>query len=200
MIMRSSAALALLVLAAGCGQPATTTAVPAGCDPTADHLTWSPSTTTPTLTNATLFTGGRETTLIDEPYKPSITGVDAPAEWLNRLATSLQKTAGPPVRANSPEPIPTDLRIAAPAELQMIVYTGVDRVAADFEIRCHPTIRGTFHGWSTATTGVVSCNNYQPTLPDAFGSLALKLCPPPTAEPSADSADAIPFPEVTPGG
>jgi hypothetical protein len=192
-IMRSSATLALLVLAAGCAHPSTTTAVPAGCDPTADHLTWSPSTTTPTLTNATLFTGGRETTLVDEPFQPSITGVDAPAEWLDRLAASLRAEAGSPVEARSPEPTPTKLGLAADSDTRTIIYTGVDRVTADFEIRCSPTVRGTFNGWTSATTGVVFCGAYQPDLPDAFGSLALKLCPPTTA----DSADAIPFPTAT---
>ncbi|MCO8269448.1 hypothetical protein M1L60_02450 [Actinoplanes sp. TRM 88003] len=184
MIMIRWVVLAAILLAAGCAKPSTDPVVPAGCDPTADHLTWSPSTTRPVLTNASLLAGTRETMLLDEPFRPTVTGVDAPPEWLERLATSLQSETGSPVLARSPEPTPDHLGISAESGTQMVLWTGVNRVTAEFEVRCDPTVRGTFHGWSTATTGVVFCNSYQPGPPDAFGSLALTLCPAPTPAPS----------------
>jgi hypothetical protein len=184
-------AVVAVVLAAGCARPATERTVPPGCEPTAGNLTWSPSTITPTLTNASLNVGATQTTLLDEPFQPSITGVDAPEAWLGRLAASLQKFTDHPVLAKSPEPKPTALTYSAPGGALVIIYTGVDRVTADFEARCDPAVRGTFHGWSTATTGVVSCHSYQPDPPDAFDSLALNLCPAPTPAPS-NEAEAVP--------
>ena len=187
MILVRLLAVTAVVLAAGCARPDAERSVPPGCEPTAGNLTWSPSTITPTLTNATLNVGATRTTLVDEPLEPSITGVDAPDAWLEKLAASLQKSTGQPVLAKSPEPNPTAFTYSAPAETLVIIYTGVDRVTADFEARCDPTVRGTFHGWSTATTGVVSCHSYHPDPPDAFGSLALNLCPAPTLAPSAEA-------------
>ncbi len=210
--MMRRAALVATLLATGCAAPPPVHRVPSGCEPTADLLSWSPSRTEPTLTKATLYHGGRDTTLVDEPFEPSITGFDAPGSWLGRLAASLRSDAGRPVLAKSPEPTPSAFTYSAPGGALTIVYQGVDRVTADFEVRCDPALRGTFQGWSDATTGVVLCDSHQPdtpdayqqATPDAFGRLALQLCPAPTSSTEAEAeaeigaesdVDTAPFPD-----
>ncbi|WP_179855503.1 hypothetical protein [Paractinoplanes atraurantiacus] len=52
-----------------------------------------------------------------------------------------------------------------------------------FEVRCGQTVRGDFHAWSRTLAGGVPCRG--DVVADAFGRLALDLCPDRAAPPSS---------------
>jgi hypothetical protein len=177
-----------VALAGACAQVDATPAaspVPAGCEPTGSPLTWSPPRTTPILVEATLYgatelaAGTTGTSLLNQPFTPSITGVAAPASWLIALGNSLAQKTGKPVHTDAPSAEGQSFGVASgPEQAPVVLYTGIDQVTADFDLQCNPTVRGTFHAWSKTLAGGVACE-YQPDVQsDAFGRLALQLCPP----------------------
>ncbi|MFG1992035.1 hypothetical protein ACGFJ7_18860 [Actinoplanes sp. NPDC048988] len=185
--IRGVVALAALMMAGACAradaEPAVTP-VPSGCEPTAETLTWSAVTTTPVLTQVTLFradelaSGGAGRRLLDKPFTPSVTGVDAPG-WLTALGASLARKTGRPVHTTAPSAEGQSFGYGSGAGPADVVYTGVDRVTADFEVRCGTTVRGRLQGWSRTVAGGQSCAGDITT--DVFGRLAVQLCP---AQPS----------------
>lgn len=144
-------------------------------------------------------TGSLGTKVLDNPFTPSITGVAAPASWLPALAGSWRKSTGRPVHTTSPSPKSESfgfgtLVVDDAEKPRLIIYTGVERVAADFEVHCNPTVRGTFLGWSVTVVGAVACQ-YQPdTEYDAFGRLALEHCPDPLTPPPSQPVAGVPLP------
>jgi hypothetical protein len=181
-------AVPAVVLAGACAQVDATPAaapVPAGCDPTANPLTWSSTRTTPILVEAArygaaeLAAGTTGTLLLNQPFTPSITNVAAPASWLIDLGNSLARETGKPVHTDAPSAEGQSFgMVSGPEQTPVVLYTGVDQVSADFEVQCNPTVRGTLHAWSQTVAGGVACE-YQPDVQlDTFGRLALQLCPP----------------------
>ncbi|WP_127507638.1 hypothetical protein [Actinoplanes solisilvae] len=166
--------LAAIVLSGACAASEPATSIPPGCEPAADRLTWSPSSTTPLLVSARDPAG---TVVLDEPFEPSVAGLDAPRSWLPDLAGSLRATAGHEVLAATPDPAPQEFSLPPDRRASALIYTGVERVTADFELRCDPPVHGTFHGWSRTVTDVVFCQDNPPDVPDDFTRLALELCP-----------------------
>jgi hypothetical protein len=202
--IRLVSALSVLLLAGACartdaGPPVAP--VPAGCAPTGDLLTWSPARTTAGLIEATLYgadalvAGKAGTPLLDRPFTPSITGVAAPASWLAELGSSLARETKKPVRTTAPSAEGQRFGMASgPEPVPVVLYTGIDQVSADFEVRCDPVVRGTFHAWSKTLAGGVACE-YQPDiLLDTFGRLALELCPNRPTPPPSEPVDAEEFP------
>jgi hypothetical protein len=86
---------------------------------------------------------------------------------------------------------------SGPEQTPVVLYTGIGRISADFEVQCNPTVRGTFQAWSKTLAGGVACE-YQPDGElDTFGRLALQLCPPNLlTPPPSDPVEA----EHLPGG
>ena len=196
-------AVLVLVLTGACARADTTpsvTPVPAGCEPIGDLLTWLPARTTAILTEASLY-GAREltagatgTSLMSQPFTPSITGVAAPASWLTELGGSLTRQTGIPVHLTAPSAEGQSFGVPSSGEeVPFVLYTGVDRVSADFEVRCDPTVRGTFHAWSRTISGGVSCEHSADVRLDAFGHLALQLCPDLPKPPPSAPVDAEEF-------
>lgn len=203
-------AVPAVVLAGACAQADATpaaTPVPAGCEPTGDPLTWSPTRTTPVLVGAALHgaaglaAGTTGTPLLNQPFMPSITGVAAPASWLVDLGKSLARETGKPVHTDAPSAEGQTFGVASgPDQAPVVIYTGVEQVSADFEVQCNPTVRGTFHAWSKTEAGGVACE-YEPEFQlDTFGRLALQLCPPDLlTPPPSDPVEAEQLPgEISP--
>lgn len=207
--IRFVSAVSALALAGACARADATppvAPVPAGCAPTGHLLTWSPARTTPILIEATLYKAGElaagttGTSLLNQPFTPSITGVAAPASWLTDLGSALARETKKPVNTSAPTAEGQSFGVASgPEQVQIMLYTGVDQVSADFEVQCDPTVRGTFHAWSKTVAGGVACE-YQPDLHlDTFGRLALDLCPNRPTPPPSDPVDADELP-VDPSG
>lgn len=201
--IRLVAAVSVLALTGACAQADATppaTPIPAGCEPTADLLTWSPAQTSAILTEATLYGSGNlavgttGTSLLSQPFTPSITGVAAPASWLTELGSSLAKQTKKPLHTTAPTVEGQSFGVPSSGEqVQFVFYIGVDRVSADFEVRCDPTVRGTLHAWSRAIGGGVSCEESADIQLDAFGRLALELCPDLAKPPPSAPVDAEEF-------
>ncbi|XVU29100.1 hypothetical protein ACQPZJ_19175 [Actinoplanes sp. CA-054009] len=171
--------LTLLTASAGaCARPVAT--VPAGCEPTTSAITWSPATTVPVLTSAWLYEGPGpgQRELPAEPFEPAVTGVAAPSSWLTELAASLARETGRDVHTTSPTA--GEKSFGFPADgTPYIIYSGADRVTADFEVRCDPAVRGTLTGWYRTVIGGASCGeNGTGAELDAFGRRAVELCAP----------------------
>jgi hypothetical protein len=215
------AAVSALALVGACAQPGTSTPadaaapVPAGCEPNVELMTWSPPRDTPILTEATLLRAGEAsagaagTPLPSRPFTPSITDVAAPASWLPALAGSLSAHLGRPVHATTPSAEGQSFGVTSGSgQADLVLYTGVDQVSADFDVRCSPgspgkaasgdvpaTVHGTFHAWSRVVPGGVSCEYTPPAELDPFGRLALKLCP---AQPTSPPSTPVEAGEFTP--
>jgi hypothetical protein len=203
----SVAGMLALTLASGCARAdagPTGVSVPVGCEPTADRVTWSAARTTPMLVEATLYgtgdlaAGASGTALLKEPFTPSITGVTAPDSWLAVLGSSLEHHTGGPVHTTAPSAEGQSFGVLSGAEGgQLVLYTGITQVSADFAVRCDPTVHGALNAWAKTVAGGVSCRNSGDVELDVFGRQALKLCPQPPASASAP-VDAEQFPTDQP--
>ncbi|XVV16221.1 hypothetical protein ACQP2X_18255 [Actinoplanes sp. CA-131856] len=152
-------------------------AVPAGCEPAASTITWSPVETAPVLTSAWFFAAaaGQPKELPLERFTPSLAGVTAPASWLTDLGASLARSTGTSVHTTEPS---AEGQSGLPADGgSFVTYTGVDRVSAGFEVRCDRTVRGTLTAWSRTVIGGAPCGSGTGVELDAFGRLAVALCP-----------------------
>ncbi|MBM2616125.1 hypothetical protein JIG36_11210 [Actinoplanes sp. LDG1-06] len=188
--------VAALVMVGGCG-PGQAMSVPEGCEPEAAGVTWSAPGSEFVLTQVSLFgpedrtVGAEGQNKRDEPFRPSIEGVDAPDSWLAALATDLARQSRKAAYATPPEPAAdgTGFGFGGDDADHSIVYTGVERLDAGFEVACSPTVRGTFHTWTDTRIGGVACAYSDGVELTAYDRLALKFCPTPvTAPPSATSA------------
>jgi hypothetical protein len=198
--IRLVSAVLVLALAGACAKADTTppaTPVPADCEPIGDLISWSPARTTAILTEASLYgaseltVGATGTSLLSQPFTPSITGAAAPASWLTELGGSLARQTGKPVHTTAPSAEGQSFGVPSSGErVPFVFYTGVDRVSADFEVRCDPTVRGTFHAWSRTIGGGVACEHSADVRLDAFSRLALRLCPDLPKPPPSAPVDA----------
>ncbi|GAA0808934.1 hypothetical protein [Spirilliplanes yamanashiensis] len=118
--------------------------------------------------------------VLDQPFVPAVVGVAAPASWPAELAESLKADSGDVVHTSSPSPSSDTFSSViggTPGEVvEELIYDGVERVSADFVVRCRPEVRGTFVGWSSMTVGAVTCQYQEFPEYDAFQRLALHYC------------------------
>jgi hypothetical protein len=205
--IRLVAGIVALTVASACARAdagPTGVSVPAGCEPAADRVTWSAARTTPTLVEAALYgagdlaAGASGTALLKEPFTPSITGVTAPDSWLTALGSLLGHHTGEPVHTTAPSAEGQSFGVFSGAEGgQLVLYTGIARVSADFTVRCDPPVHGALNAWTKTVAGGVSCQNPRAVELDVFGHQASKLCPKLPASASAP-VDAAQFPTDRP--
>jgi hypothetical protein len=180
------AGMSALTLASACARAdagPTGVAVPAGCEPTADRVTWSAARTTPMLIDAArygaddLAAGASGSALLKQPFTPSITGVTAPDSWLTTLGSSLERHTGQPVHTTAPSAEGQSFGVFGSESGQVVIYTGITRVSADFAVQCDPTVHGALNAWAKTVAGAVTCQDSGDAELDVFGRQALTLCP-----------------------
>lgn len=203
-----ASAVLTLMLAGACaraGAGPSDASVPAGCAPVGDRVAWSPARTTPMLVKADLYeigdlaAGATGTALLNDPFTPSISGVDAPAPWLAELGDSLTRHTGQPVHTDAPSAEGQSFGVLSTAQDgPAVLYIGVNRISADFAVRCDRTVRGALTAWIKVVASGVSCGYTSGVQLDVFGREALKLCPNPPASPPAEPSDALEFPTGRP--
>lgn len=209
---------ALLVLAAmtspACAAPgspapqASSASVAPGCDLSGTRVRWSAPTRAPRLLRVTLFQDVREedpathtgVDLLNEPFTPAIGQVAAPDDWTARLATSLSAQTGDKIqsgvaRAKDGEYGTLMGHQDDPGIPEILLYHGVETVAAGFTVDCGRTVSGTFTSWTAAEFGGVTCGQAEePTEP--LARLARRHCPRTPAPQASLDADppAVEFP------
>ncbi|MBG0569312.1 hypothetical protein [Actinoplanes aureus] len=205
---RVGIAVLAAVSAAGCAAPGTTPAVspspvvvPSGCVP--ERVRWSAPVTEPRLTQVTLHQEDGDMTgrpVLDAPFTPSITGVNAPADWTRMLAASLSEHAGMKVKTG-PAVLPDGgygfpMQVTDdPAIPQTLFFEGATIVSAEFTVSCTTApVTGGFTSWTKVDFGGLACGSIDPPT-EPLARLAIGYCPATAAPRPSGYIDAVPFDE-----